>query len=75
MKLLTASSMVNQHKIPFFFKEKVCLYEFATTKQDKKKNLFKMPKDGARVILFYLNIQLMDANDFKELADGKTNEN
>jgi len=47
MKLLEAIQMNSQSKITFFFKEKVCLYEFATTKQDKKKNLIKMPKEGA----------------------------
>lgn len=34
-----------------------------------------MPKEGAKVILFFEFIQLMDANDFKELTDGKITEN
>jgi len=56
--------MVGLSKIPFFFKEKVCLYEFATTKEAKKKNLNKMPKEDAKVILLYKIIKLLNANDF-----------
>jgi len=48
-------------KIPFFFKDEVDLFNYATTKSDKKKKMSRMPGDP----------KMMDAESIKELVDGQ----
>lgn len=45
-------------KIPFFFKDEVCLFNYASTKGDKKKGMNRMPTEDATHL---------DSEDLKEL--------
>lgn len=66
MSLVKAYNLRVGSKITCFFKEDVCLFNYATTKNDKKKKMNRMPTDDPK---------LMDDTSLKMMMDKQANEN
>lgn len=60
MSLVKSYNMRVGAKMPCYFKDDVSLFNYATTKQDKKKKMNRMPTEDAR---------LMDELSLKQLID------